>query len=386
MQHQPFWAGEDLRPSRQQPWLTTFLLGIAYHLRLVQAGRTAEGSFLVRLTALGRWLLHLDERPQLERVYARTLLVQPNLEILAYRQGLTPALILKLTRFATWKSLGAACTLQLEPGTVYRALEAGQSFESIRLTLEQHSTRVLPPAVLESLRTWSNKRDRITVYPSATLLEFASEAELTEALARGLPGERIADTLALVPSEDDIDFRQFRLTGTRDYSLPPEKCVVLEPDGVTLTVDPSRSDLLLETELPRFADLVSGSLAGPRQFRLTPASLAAGQEAGVQLATLEAWFLQRCGQPLSPAARLLMIGSQLPAAQVQHLLVVTVASTELADGLLQWPATRALISTRLGPTALAVSQEHLARLRERLAEAGLSLHENEAPDGSGAPG
>ena len=52
--------------------------------------------------------------------------MQPNLEIIAYRQGLTPALIARLTRFAAWKSLGAACTLQLEPETVYRALEAGR--------------------------------------------------------------------------------------------------------------------------------------------------------------------------------------------------------------------------------------------------------------------
>ena len=73
---------------------------------------------------------------------------QPNLEVIAYRQGLTTSLILKLTRFATWKSLGAACTLQLEPETVYRALEAGQTFETIRLTLEQHGTRAVPPAVL----------------------------------------------------------------------------------------------------------------------------------------------------------------------------------------------------------------------------------------------
>ena len=46
-------------PSRQKPWLETFLLGVAYHLRLVQAARAADGAAQVRLTRLGRSLLGL---------------------------------------------------------------------------------------------------------------------------------------------------------------------------------------------------------------------------------------------------------------------------------------------------------------------------------------
>src|SRR5262249_30616854 len=153
-------------------------------LRVIEASAAGAGSWQVRLSALGRWLLGVGEVPELGAVYPQTLLVQPNLEIIAYRQGLTPALIARLTRFAAWKGLGAACTLQLEPESVYRALESGSSFEEIRLTLEQHGTRAAPQAVLDALRTWANKRERITVYPSATLLEFASVEDLNEALAR----------------------------------------------------------------------------------------------------------------------------------------------------------------------------------------------------------
>ncbi len=405
LKNHPYWKGEDLRPSRQQPWLERFLLGVAYHLRLVQAVRLEKeegrqhpsllrpSRWLVRLTPAARWLLYQRTRtdrrsgsdgegpvaapPEAPPVFAQTLLVQPNLEIIAYRQGLTPALIQKLTRFATWKSLGAACTLQVEPESVYRALESGQTFDSIRLTLEQHGTRTIPPAVIDALRTWANKRDRITVYPSATLLEFSSAEDLNDALARGLPGVRLSDTLAVTASEDDIDFKHFRLTGTRDYSLPPDKCVVLEADGVTLTVDLSRSDLLLETELPRFADLLSNpsagtaSASGGRQYRLTPASLARGRAAGMLVTTLETWFQQRCGQPLSPAARLLFTAEQAPAPRFQRLLVLQLASSELVDGLMQWPQTRGLIALRLGPTALVVNEEQAQLLRERLLEAGL---------------
>ena len=64
----------------------------------------------------------------------------------------------------------------------------------------------------------ANKRDRITVYPSAATFEFATAAELSEALSRGLPAVKITDRLAVVPREQDIDYKHFRLTGTRDYA------------------------------------------------------------------------------------------------------------------------------------------------------------------------
>ncbi len=368
----PYWTNESLRPSRQKPWLETFLLGVAYPARLVQA-RQGQDGWRVRLAPLGRWLLGAGDAPNLEAVPTQTLLVQPNLQILAYRQGLTSSLISRLTQFASWETLGAACMLQLQPETVYRALEAGQSFEDIRLTLEQHGTRALPPAVLDSLRTWANKRDRITVYPSATLLEFTSAEDLNDALARGLKAERLSDRLAAVVNEEDIEYRLFRLAGTRDYALPPEKCVSVEADGVTISIDLARSDLLLETEVPRFAERLDNSASGRRQYRLTPASLSAGRSMGLTLAALETWFHQRAGQPLPAAARLLMTAGQVEAPRLQTHLVLHVAAEELADGLQQWPQTRELIEQRLGPTALVVAEENLTVLSERLHAAGFAL-------------
>src|SRR5262249_20287165 len=121
----PYWTNESIRPSRQKPWIETFLLGVAFPLRLVQAIKDPAG-YRVRLAPAGRGLLGLGEMPAYPGTgSSRTLLVQPNLEIVAYRQGLTPSLIARLTRIAAWRTLGAACTLQLEPETVYRALESG---------------------------------------------------------------------------------------------------------------------------------------------------------------------------------------------------------------------------------------------------------------------
>src|SRR5215471_4427309 len=236
-EHHPYWKSDDLRSSRRQAWIPSFLLGVAHQLRFVQAAKDANGEWLVRLSALGRGLMGLGESPALETPFQQTLLVQPNLEIIAYRQGLTPALIAKLTKFAQWKNLGAACILQLEPQSIYRALESGLTFAALLQCLEQHGTRPTPQTVIESLRTWADKRERLTVYPAAALLEFVSSEELSEALSRGVPAIRLSDRLAVIADESSIDYRHFRLIGTRDYSLPPERCVEIAADGVTLGVD-----------------------------------------------------------------------------------------------------------------------------------------------------
>jgi hypothetical protein len=374
----PFWRpSSPMKPARarqeQEDGLVRFLSGLAVQLRLVQMGTAPNGDPAIRLSATGRWLLNLSSPPPLPSGYPRTMLVQPNLEILAYRQGLTPSLIAVLTQIAVWKSLGAACILQIQPNTVYRALESGWKFETILQTLEHHGTRPTPPSVIDSLRTWADKRERLTIYTSAALFEFATPADLDDALGRGLPGAPLTERIAIVPDERAIDFRHFRLMGTRDYSLPPDQCVEVDGDGVTLTIDPVRSDLLLETELGRFAEMLGRlGVNGRRQYRLTTASLAAGRENGLTAQVLEDWFSQRTGQPITPAARLLFTGSQAGAVELKEQLVLHVGSPEVADGLLQWPATRGLIQARLGPTALLVAPEHVNQLRERLGE--LRLH------------
>ena len=372
LERHPYWGPGTLEETGggASP-LRGFLLALAHQLRLVQVAQGGQGEWVVRLSDLGRSFLGFSELPQNPPTYPKTLLIQPNLEIVAYRQGLTPGLIASLSQLAAWKSLGPACTLQLLPATTYRALESGWTFADILQALEQYGMRPTPPPVVELLRTWADKRERINVYASAALFEFASAADLNEALARGMAGVRLSDRLLVVADESRIDYRHFRLTGTRDYSLPPDPCVEVGADGVTLTVDSARSDLLLETELGRFTEALAGPGAnGRRQYRLTPASVAAGREAGFGLRGLEEWFVQRTGKPLSPAARLLIAAPQESPFTLERVLVLQVPAPEVAEGLVQWPGTRAFIQGRLGPSALAVAAEHVDQLRERLRELG----------------
>ncbi len=370
----PYWR--DKKPPALG--IVAFLLGIAYTLRLVQTTKSADDGWLVRLSPLGRWVMGLSEHAPVMPTFKQTLLVQPNLEMLAYRQGLTPELIASLSKIATWKGLGPACTLLLEPGSVYRALEMGESFSSIVQVLEGHGMKALPTAVLDSLKTWSNKRERISIYGAGAIFEFASPAEMNEAIARGLPAVRLTDRLAIVPNESAIDYKHFRLTGTRDYTLPPERCVDVEADGVTLSVDLARSDLLLETELQRFAESSAplplageGARASRSSYRITPASILSARQQGVSLPYLQTWFVQRTGLSISAAAQLLLTGPDTAPVELRRQLVLHVGNEHLADGLQQWPGTRDLITSRLGPSTLVLDEGHVPALMERLKELGV---------------
>jgi len=195
------------------------------------------------------------DRPAIEQ----TMLVQPTLEVVLYRQGLTPVLIGRLSRFAVWKTLGLACTLQLTAESVYHGLEAGETLADLVALFERHGTRGLSETVLGSLRSWASKRERVLIFPAALLLEFRTPGDLDRALRQGQVERKVTGRIGLIAAEDRINYGQFRLVGTRDYLAAEEVCAAVEADGLTLAVNENRSDLLLDSEVRRFAEPVNSA-------------------------------------------------------------------------------------------------------------------------------
>ncbi|MFO0849010.1 MAG: hypothetical protein U0871_10725, partial [Gemmataceae bacterium] len=322
-EHHPAWSGtlpKDQIKSHGRGWVEAYLLGVAYPLQLVEVAQ-ADG-WKVRLSAFGRSLLAGGPEPPAPPAFPQTLLVQPNAEVLVYRQGLTPALIGELSRFAAWKHLGPACTLELSADRTYHGLESGLTLAGIVQTLNRHGMRPVPPPVADLLGRWANKRERITVYPSATLVEFQTPADLESAVARGLVSVRVTDRIGLTGDGREPDFKHLRLTGNRDYEAKPTRCLTVAPDGVTLTVDAGQSDLLLEAEIGKLADPIAGDPPGVRRFRLTPESVRRALAGGMTVLDLDAWFEARTGGPLTPAGKLFAVGPDLPSPTAAHHLVL----------------------------------------------------------------
>jgi hypothetical protein len=368
--HHPSWAGTlppEASSERGRGWVRAFFLGVAYPLQLVEV--LAD---FVRLSPLGRYLLAGGPELPTPPTFPQTLLVQPNAEILAYRQGLTPALIATLSRFARWKGLGPACTLELTPEQTYRGLESGLTLPMILQTLTRSATRPVPPAVADLLQRWSSKRERITVYTSAVLIEFGTATELDAAVGRGIVAVRLTDRIGITADGTEPALAQLRLIANRDYESKPQRCVTVAEDGVTLTIDAAAADLLLDAEISRFALPLPAEPGSPRRCRLNSESLRrAGQL--LSLGEIDAWFFDRTGQPLSPAGRLLLLGPQLPPATAERLLIVRFPTPEITDGAMQWSETRALIAERLGPATVTVAEQNLEALGRVLSEIGILL-------------
>jgi len=370
--HHPWWSGTGLRPSRKKPFLETWFLGLVWPLGLLEKGQDAGGQTVVRASATGRKFALGDDAPDESQRVPRMLIVQPNLEILAFRQGLDPQRIAKLSRFATWKTIGPACILHIGPDSVYRALELGESFETIRSFLDGHATRQVPLAVLDQLRTWASKRERVVVHTSALVLEFGHPADLEAALGRGLLAVRLGERHALVDQEEDIDFKIFRLAGSRDYLIPPEPCILQGPDGLELTVEDAKSDLLLETELPLVADIVGASPGKTgRSARITPASLQRVKERGWNLEQLEQWFRQRTGEPMRPTVRLFFLAKVQEPFSMETETVLYAPDAESAEGLWQWQKFRPFAKARIGPNAICLKPDGVDGAEKLLNEIGL---------------
>jgi hypothetical protein len=356
-------------PDAQPGIAAAFLLGLAHQMRLVQAAKHKE-RWWVRLSPFGRAIAAGQDAQLPAPPIEQTLVVQPNLEIVLYRQGLTPELIAQLSRVAEWKSLGLACTLGLTAESVYRGLESGETLTNLLAAFNRHGTRPLSDTVLNSLRSWASKRERVLVFPAALVLEFRNSDDLEQALRLGLIEHRLTDRIGLISNEGAIDYQQFRLAGTRDYLASDELCIDVAPDGLELTVNEHKSDLLLESELRRFAERREEIDDRPR-FQLTVESLRTARAAGLSEAWLEEWFRRRAGRPLPPAARLLFTADEAPPFKLDRRILLRVPSAELADGLAAWSQSAPLVGERLAPTVFSVSDDCADRLRELLERLGI---------------
>lgn len=364
--HHPHW---HVSPKESPKWIEQALGIWGITLGMVEISPASErGEFLYRLTAAGRACLNCQTWAEPAPSFVHCLVVQPNGEMIVYRQGLTPKLIRELTLFADWKNIGSVCTLELSSESVYRGLESGLTSNEIIRILQSHSTQTLPNNLITSIQQWAGRRERIMVFSSVNILEFNSSEDRDEAFQRGLISVKIGERMGISP-EKEIPYQQFRLLGNRDYEAKPQQCITFEEDGITFTVDVHTSDLLLEGELNRFADYLS-STENKRKYRFNPQKLKQANEQGLGRAELEQWFMDRTGHPPTPAARLLSTNHQGMQTTVENLIVVSLP-VEVVDGLVQWPESKRLIRERLGKTHLSIAHDQLETFIQLLSNFGM---------------
>ena len=133
---------------------------------------------------------------------------------------------------------------------------------------------------------------------------------------------------------------------------------------------------MLETELRRFAAPASSADNG-RTCRVTRESLEAAFVQGLNVNYLEEWFRRRTGAPPPPSVYLLIRAITGETLHAEKLLVLDTGDSVIADGLLQFPATRNLCGTRLGPHSITVPFDKVEPLRQVLGDLGVEVRLDE---------
>jgi hypothetical protein len=65
--------------------------------------------------------------------------------------------------------------------------------------------------------------------------------------------------------------------------------------------------------------------------------------------------------------------SQVPSLQPIRILVLSLTTAELLDGLIQHPAIRPWLGDRLGPNSVTIADECLVPLQKALQDLGIRL-------------
>ncbi len=168
---------------RETVLLESILLGAAYPLGLVRAAVEAPiGRRVVQLSTFGRYVLAVGPTPPARPAFERFLFVQPNFEVIAYRQGLTPQMVGRLSRFAWWTQIGSALELKLSRESIVFGLDLGSKPEWMLETLSRASQRPLSRGVIEAINHWAERRERVVFYSATTLIEFLTQAERDQAI------------------------------------------------------------------------------------------------------------------------------------------------------------------------------------------------------------
>lgn len=353
--------------NRERMWLDHALTTWCYFLGIVELGLQDNAPVAVRLTDLGRAILHGEAAaavPTTATTGSAAWIVQPNFEVVVYLDRASPEQLAFLEQHAErFQTQQHIAQYRLTRAAVYAALESGSTLDRLLTVLENGGDRPLPQNVVAELREWAALREQVTLYRRARLIEFA-DASSRDAAAQRLSARPIGDRFLLVGAE-----QAKRIAGSRvDYAAAPVKCLSADEDGV-LTLQHS-PDLIIEAQLGRWAE--------PRargQWQLTQASVAAGLKAGGTLAELLKLLADRLLHPLPPLLEVALRAwaGEPGSVGVASITVLQCAQPAIFTAIVTSPKLRRFLRGELAPDLVAVDRAQLEAFLAHLRWAGLTI-------------
>ena len=372
------------------PWILSAVTGPLVHLGLVELacapGQKQAAPTLFSLTHLGRAVLYDVFRgiqsptvvapPVTRRQYdGRCWIVQPNFDVVVYLDRASATHLAFIERIAERKpSTGATALYHLTRDTVYAALESGIAARTLCDTLRDASTYALPDNVRQMLEEWAARRERLTVYRTADLVEFADRATRDAALtSQALSGQPVGERFMVLSAPKRHQTAAVHASRTVDYFAAPVRCVQVAEDGA-VHISHGHADLLVRGEVAAWTDPDTDA----EHWRLTRTSIQRAVRAGWTADDIIENLSQRAQQPV-PALLLVAIRAwagerTLPrAVAVAADTLLQIADPSVAHAIATSTLLQPYLRGQLGPQTFLVRHDTAAELQRQLAELGLHV-------------
>jgi hypothetical protein len=355
--------------GRERPWLDRALTTWCYYLGLVELGLKDKALHALRLTDLGRAILHPDQTPAepVPVVEERAAwVVQPNFEIVVYLDRATPEQLAFLERHAErFQTQQHIAQYRLTRPAIYAALESGSKLDRLLATLEGGAGRPLPQNIIAEVREWAALREQVTLYRRARLLEY-TDTLARDADVKQLSGVTIGDRFLLVSARQ---VTQAHARTRVNYAAALAKCLVADEEGVLITTQPL-PDLLLDAQIGRWAVSCDAG-----RWQLTKESVTAAIKTGLALAELLKLLADRL---ILPVPRLLDVAlhawaGERNAVKLADIIVLQCAQPALFEAIVSSAKLRRFLRGELAPDLVIIDPAQLEALREQLRWAGLEV-------------
>jgi hypothetical protein len=360
------WLGSE------RVWLEHALATWCHFLGVVELGFRDKTLVALRLTDLGRAILHGEAAPAMPAPTAEARVawvVQPNFEVVVYLDRASPEQLAFLERHAErFQTQQHVAQYRLTRQVVYTALESGSKLDRLLAALAGGAGRPLPQNVAAELREWAALREQVTLYRRARLLEFADAAS-RDAEAQRLSGAPVGDRFLLIGAR-----QAKQMTGTRvrehvNYAAAPAKCLTADEEGI-MAVSPRPADMLLDAQLGRWAEP-----RADQRWQLTQASVAAGLKAGGTLAELLKLLADRLIFPLPPLLEVALRAwaGEPSAVGLAGVTVLQCAQPAIFTAIVASLKLRRFLRGELAPDLVVVDRGQLDAFQAHLRWAGLAI-------------
>jgi hypothetical protein len=362
--------------KQERPWLEKALTTWMYFLGLVELGLENNTLVGLRLTPLGKEVLHPEfaqagqPSPGSSPTDQPGWVVQPNFDIIVYL-GRTSAVQLAFLERHSERVEAHAHTAhyRLTRESVYRGLESGSTLDELLQTLAAGSNAPLPQNVEVEIREWAELRERLTLRRRTSLLEYSDPQGLQTALKNGAVGTVVGDRFLMVDAlaENLSSGELIRI----DYTQPLPKCLSVRENG-QIHLKSGHHDLMIVSQLNQWAEPLPGN-----HWQLTADSVKVAIHSGLRLKQLLAWLDERLTHKLPALLELAFRswGGESHFVELETVVVLRCPEESVFQAILSSPKIKILLKGYLEPNLLFVDPIQVEAFRAQLAWAGFSIVE-----------